>query len=1198
MTSINRIILFIIIFCFVTLKILPQGKPELLSPGRPYKPGKELNQGDLVFKWTNVDGAKGYRIYISRKNKRKNYVVIYSSEKKGLIKETTFDARKIQLKENNNYSWGVRALIGNDWSPPSRSLYFILKSNSETKTKTELPSTPQIVSPGNTQEPGVLIKSAEMILKWKRLAQAKSYAVYLSQKNNKGNFSLIYNSSDNKLITDTFFTVPKGLIKPNKFYRWNIRAFNNLGWSKFSKINYFHTSSTLTFTASPKILFPLSPGSTTKPFRVVNTLRPTFRWNKIPTAKSYFISLSILNKKGGYEKIFDSKKQKIVDTTFVIPTNILKENESYRWTVSSISKKDSVSTSKTYLFFSVKLNEPQEEKLIIPTTEQISSDAEEIYVTLQYAGLINQTIVAYYRNNKIFLPLVELFNALEINIKTDYKLQEVTGIYLGQDKSYKLDLKKMEITFGGKNILIDKEEFLKTDFGFNFSPEFYKKVFDINLNFQFSNLTVHIDGSNKTPLSERILREKSYNFLLAKKEEKNYKLIEKKKSIFSIGFFDYQLSNVVSKQNKPNGLYSLGLGAELLGGDIQASTLGNYSDGNIYDTQNRFLWRYVFSKNNLITSASLGNLALDAIIPTEFFGGQITNNPVEPRTQFSSYKIFDKTQPNWTVEIYIDNILVDHVKADATGNFSFNVPLNYGNLTVQLKYYGTGGEFYTENKLIQIPFYMLRPDEFVYSINAGKQSLTNNNLTSLSLGYGISKWLTTKFEMEYLESTNENKPIIYNSTTLNIGGNNLLNFTIAPDALYKISANTTFYSQTSIDLGYTKFVKKGIFNLLNNNHEFYGRFFLPLSLDAFRLNLQTNYSYLESEISKTHYLIFGANAIFSNFSAGINYNYSKNYFNTVERNNSSLDIGVSFHLAELSSLFRILEGNFITMQSSYSLDEKKLENLNVSFSSNITERVRLQFSHTQNFLNEVSNSQIQFVFNLPFSTVSALANNDVYAQSLTGSIIYNNNLNSLGFQGKPQIGRAIATFKMFIDENGNDRMDSKEKLVEGASLEIGNSIVHSQNDGLLTIYDLNPYVKYNVSVLEEKLKNPLLVPKIKNFSISNSPNSIQLIEIPFYVGGEVSGYVFKYVDTLKTAVSGIKIHLTHVVSNKSYVTNTYSDGSYYLSGILPGSYEMNVDKEQSDFLNLVSSPEKLFFSIEFSKEGDIIENMNFILKNR
>src|SRR5665811_2592471 len=96
-----------------------------------------------------------------------------------------------------------------------------------------------------------------------------------------------------------------------------------------------------------------------------------------------------------------------------------------------------------------------------------------------------------------------------------------------------------------------------------------------------------------------------------------------------------------------------------------------------------------------------------------------TSAPTTFRRSFGSYTLTDKTEPGWIVELYVNNVLVDYVKADASGFFTFEVPIVYGNTQVKLRYYGPWGEERTREQNIIIPYNFLPHKEFEYTVSAG-----------------------------------------------------------------------------------------------------------------------------------------------------------------------------------------------------------------------------------------------------------------------------------------------------------------------------------------------------------------------------------------------------------------------------------------------------------------------------------------------
>ena len=61
------------------------------------------------------------------------------------------------------------------------------------------------------------------------------------------------------------------------------------------------------------------------------------------------------------------------------------------------------------------------------------------------------------------------------------------------------------------------------------------------------------------------------------------------------------------------------------------------------------------------------------------------------------------------VELYVNNVLVDYVKADASGFFTLQVPLVYGNSFIKLKFYGPWGEERYKEQTLTIPLISCQP---------------------------------------------------------------------------------------------------------------------------------------------------------------------------------------------------------------------------------------------------------------------------------------------------------------------------------------------------------------------------------------------------------------------------------------------------------------------------------------------------------
>ncbi|UZJ63901.1 hypothetical protein OKW96_16005 [Sphingobacterium sp. KU25419] len=106
-------------------------------------------------------------------------------------------------------------------------------------------------------------------------------------------------------------------------------------------------------------------------------------------------------------------------------------------------------------------------------------------------------------------------------------------------------------------------------------------------------------------------------------------------------------------------------------------------------------------------------------IYSPIIGVQFTNTSSTYRRSFGFYTLSNFTEPAWAVELYVNNEMIAFTKADASGFFTFQVPLVYGNSLVKLRFYGPWGEERSREENISIPFNFLPHGEFEYSISAG-----------------------------------------------------------------------------------------------------------------------------------------------------------------------------------------------------------------------------------------------------------------------------------------------------------------------------------------------------------------------------------------------------------------------------------------------------------------------------------------------
>ncbi len=821
-------------------------------------------------------------------------------------------------------------------------------------------------------------------------------------------------------------------------------------------------------------------------------------------------------------------------------------------------------------------------------------NADEIFLKMTYAGIVNTTIISYYYKNEFYFPFREFCENLEIFYEIENNV--ISGFLNNQSNAFTIKFHPNRVALSDASNNFNFADYLKTDFDYYFNAEFYEKIFGLSIKTDFSNLVASVQSKELMPIFNRMQREKLYDVFSKKSEkEKGELLFPRERKLIGGAIFDYNIGYSVGDNQTLNRFYNFKLGGELLGGDGEISTSGNIDFDNTNYNNIDYLWRFVFDKNKYLRTVTVGDVSLNGLYSLNFNGIRISNDQVEPRQTYATQRVYEKTNANWKIEIYISNQLIAVAEADAVGYFFFDMPLSYGTTLLEMKFYGPGGEYYEQTRLYQTPYYLLRPNEFIYFVNYGSIKNINSNVASVKGAYGINEWITTEIGYHYLENdVSEN--IFYNSTTARFLGEYLFNVTIAPDAYLKLAADVLYFSQSSFGLEYTRYFSDGYMNPSNLIDDFGTNFFIPFRFTAAQLNLKGSFNYAKNNNQELYDYSIGTTASLDGFNPSLTYNYIKSVSSGIDVNRHYLDFGFSYFIGSIFRLNKYLAGNLITFRSYYDTQNYQFDNYAVSFATTVKRDARLQISYSKNILTSDNSFQLQLVLYLDNFQINSSLSNSGFRLGGLGSLTYDEVSNEIRGFNRLQVGRSTAAFRFFIDSNGNGKYDEDEELIKDGNVLMGTSVIEKEENGIIRARELDAYTIYSVDIDESGIKNPLLVPGIKRFSFVADPNRVKNIEIPFYIAGEIDGKVLRKIGDGFSGVGGIKIHLKNLDDKKVETIVTFSDGSYYYFGLRPGNYVAYVDEKQLEIIGIKKRVEPIEFTISPIENGDIIMNVDFILE--
>ncbi len=380
---------------------------------------------------------------------------------------------------------------------------------------------------------------------------------------------------------------------------------------------------------------------------------------------------------------------------------------------------------------------------------------DEISVFLEIPGIGGGEINALIKGEELYLPVTDLFDFLKIRNIPSAGLETISGFFVNPEATYIIDRTKNQIVYQDNTFQLEGGDLIRTETSLYLKSFYYGKVFGLECKFSFRALSVNITSKLELPLIREMKQEEMRrNIARLKGDVQADTTIGRTYPLFRFGMADWAVTSEQEINGKSDTRLNLALGSMIAGGEATASLYYNSTDP-LTEKQQYYLWRYVNNDFAPLRQVMAGKIRTNAIasIYNPVVGIQLTNTPTTYRRSFGTYTLSDKTEPGWIVELYVNSVLVDYIKADASGFFSFQVPLVYGNSIVRLKFFGPWGEERTREQNISIPYNFLPEKTLEYTLSAGiVEDTSASRFSRASVNYGATKSLTVGGGAEYLSS--------------------------------------------------------------------------------------------------------------------------------------------------------------------------------------------------------------------------------------------------------------------------------------------------------------------------------------------------------------------------------------------------------------------------------------------------------------
>lgn len=823
---------------------------------------------------------------------------------------------------------------------------------------------------------------------------------------------------------------------------------------------------------------------------------------------------------------------------------------------------------------------------------QENSEFEEISISLIVQGIGATEIPALIRDYEIYLPVNTVFDFLKIRNVVSPGMDLITGFFITPEADYAIDRELRRILFLGRVYNLAPDELVRTETNLYLKSNYFGEVFGLECKFSFRSLSVELNAKTELPaIREMRMEQMRKNLNRLKGEVEADTVIGREYPLFHFGMVDWLVNSTQQFPGRKDTRLNLAMGGIIAGGETKIA-VSSYLNQPFNKRQLNYLWRYADNNNPLLRQVMAGKIMSQATstLYSPFVGVQFTNTPTTYRRSFGNYTLSNYTEPGWVVELYVNNVLVDYVKADASGFFTFEVPLVYGNTELKLRFYGPWGEEHTSEQNIRIPYNFLPPEEFEYTVNAGMVEDESNSLFSrTSLNYGLSRDITIGGGLEHYSMVTSGKNMPFLNSSLSLTPNLLFSGEYMYGVRSRGILNYRLPSNLQFELIYIKYAKDQ--KAINTNAIVESKILIsmPIRLGNFTLFSRFNLGQIVSPVTK-HTM---ADLLLSGAAFGIGANLTANALFS-ERTNPYIN-------SSLALSFRLPHGYILRPQTQYDFHQRGFSAIRCELEKQFFGSINMNAVYEKNFINNSNNFQIGIRYELPFAqtgfSASRSINTTTLTQAASGSLMFDAGLGLVGANNRISVGKGGVVILTYLDFNGNGKRDKYEPKAAGLRLRInGGRIENNMNDTTIVIYDLEPYAKYFIELNKNSFDNIAWQVTKNTISVEVSPNQIKLIEIPVSVFGEVSGMV--YFDG-GNEIKGLgRIIVNFFREDNTFVarTLTESDGYFNFLGLTAGLYTARIDASQLRTLKMNAEPIEIPFEILPDKEGDIVDGLEFNLK--
>jgi hypothetical protein len=814
---------------------------------------------------------------------------------------------------------------------------------------------------------------------------------------------------------------------------------------------------------------------------------------------------------------------------------------------------------------------------------QQDSTAEPILIRVQVARGPSRVFPAYARDSLVLLPVEALFDLVGTRLEA---VQAGRGVVAPRGPGGV----RVAILPGEGRLLrgdsarpLAPAEWLVSNDSLYASAEALGWALGLGVQVSWTDLDVALTGTDSLPVVAHGDRDARRAALLRPPlPEPPATPVSAPHAVLDGGLLDWALVTPTIDPSRTSVL-QLGAGLQAVGGSLELSTLLQGSGSTFGRT--RGTWVRAWQDRSALRQVRLGDVVLGGPDPYAVFGAIVTNAPYLREAAFGTEVLTGRLPRGWEAEVYRFDQLVGYMPPREQPRYALDVPVSYGPNPMALAFYGPSGEVERRSTTVVVPAERLPAGRLEYALGGGgcRDEPWCRAGANADVRYGVSERVTAEAGMQLLSrpgAAMRAYPYALASAgvTRSLGlsvqgaarGFGRARADLDPNPDLHVGLDLTIYDTTAAGLyaGRSPGRTRTVAAVFWRPRVLAGALYFLGSLNRTgRDSTTAEQATLAASLSSG-----GARA-----TVGVRRTAITTRAVSAVRL-SGFDASVQ---ATLNGPWEWSQGTFVraTLRTECPGElprcTHEVTQAGVSVGRMLFRVLRVDLGASWQRGWRGPGFDLTVLTTLP--TLRATSHNAwdptnhlTGVQVLEGSVRWDRNSHLVDFGNGRNLGRAGVAGVVFLDENGDGRMDDGEPGVPDAQVRVGSQVVRTDSTGRFRVFDLVPFVRTVVATDSLSFPDPTWIATEPRLAITPQPNVFAQVPIAVVRGGEVSGQVVW--EAHERAVGGLRVVFRDQARGGETAVTTFSDGTFYAMSVRPGTYWVFVANEQLDQLHARSQP--------------------------